>query len=103
MSKKYPLWPFWSGIGLALFGILLVAMRVNLRISFVFFGLALFLFAIWVYLILKADRKKKSQELEDQKCLCPICKHEAVNLCVKQKCPCCVDMRDDTVIGHSIH
>lgn len=54
-------------------------------------------------MILKTDRQKKSQMLAIQKCLCPICKHEATNLCVKRKCPCCIDMKDDSVIGHSVH
>ncbi|HET6588540.1 MAG: hypothetical protein AB7V56_05845 [Candidatus Nitrosocosmicus sp.] len=101
MSKNYPFWPFWSGIGFALFGILLVAVRVNPRVSLVFFGVGLFLFVFWVYLILKTDRKKKAKTLSLQKCLCPICKHEATDLCVKQKCPCCVEMKDNTVMGHS--
>ena len=53
-------------------------------------------------LILKTDRKKKLGEIELQKCLCPICKHEVTNVCVKQKCPCCIDMKDNSVIGHSV-
>ena len=101
MSKNYPFWPFWSGIGFAMFGILLVALRVNARASLVFFAVGLFLFIFWVYLILKTDRKKKAKTVSLQKCLCPICKHEATNLCVKQKCPCCIEMKDDTVMGHS--
>lgn len=101
MSKNYPFWPFWSGIGFTLFGILLVAMRVNARASLVFFAVGLVLFIFWVYLILKTDRKNKAKTLSLQKCLCPICKHEVTNLCVKQKCPCCIEMKDDTVMGHS--
>ena len=103
MSKSYPTWPFWTGIGFTLFGILLIAMRANVRISFVFFGIALFMFIVWIYMILRTDRKKKSLALASQKCLCPICKHEATDHCVKQKCPCCIDMKDDSVIGHSVN
>lgn len=54
-------------------------------------------------MILKTDKKKRSQELVNQKCLCQICKHEATNLCVNQKCPCCIDMKDNSVVGHSVH
>jgi hypothetical protein len=79
-----------------------VALKANVRVSFVFFAVALFLFIIWVYLILKTDRKKKLGKIELQKCLCPICKHEVTNVCVKQKCPCCIDMKDNSVVGHSV-
>ncbi len=79
-----------------------MAVSANVRVSFVFFAVALFLFIIWIYLILKTDRKKKLSGIELQKCLCPICKHEGTNDCVKQKCPCCVDMKDNSVVGHTV-
>lgn len=103
LNKNYPTWPFWTGIGFTLFGILLIALRANVRISFVFFVVALVLFIIWIYMILKTDRKRKSQQLANQPCLCQICNHELTSMCVKQKCPCCIEMKDNTVIGHDIH
>jgi len=99
LSIKYPYWPFYSGIGFVVFGILLIVLKAGIRISFIFFITALFLFGIWTYLILKIDIKKNKKK--GQVCLCPICNHEQSDICIKEKCPCCISMKGDVIIGHS--
>ncbi|MER5175276.1 MAG: hypothetical protein ABJB76_01145 [Candidatus Nitrosocosmicus sp.] len=99
MSIKYPFWPFYSGIGCVLFGILLIVLKVGIRISFIFFIIALFLLGIWIYFIVRIDIKKNKKKT--QVCTCPICSHEQSDICIQEKCPCCISMKDNIVMGHS--
>ncbi|MFL6431963.1 MAG: hypothetical protein ACJ71X_11000, partial [Nitrososphaeraceae archaeon] len=40
---------------------------------------------------------------QQKSCMCPICKHEQAEICLNQKCACCIIMRDNNVVGHSIN
>ncbi len=54
---------------------------------------------MWTYLIVRIDIKKNKRK--SQVCICAICNHEQSEICMKEKCPCCVNMKDNIVIGHS--
>ncbi len=70
-----------------------------MRVSFVFFIIALFLLILWVYLIIRIDYKKNKRK--NPVCTCSICGHEKSDACIQEKCPCCISMKDNVVVGHS--
>jgi hypothetical protein len=73
------------------------------------------LILLWLY----ADDKSKQQrrqngriisnsarehiQYQQQPCICSICKHEQAGVCLNQKCACCIIMKGDKIIGHSIN
>ena len=71
-----------------------------MRVSFVFFIIALFLLILWVYLIIRIDYKKNKKN-KNLVCTCSICGHEQSDACIQEKCPCCISMKDNVVVGHS--
>jgi hypothetical protein len=40
---------------------------------------------------------------EQQPCMCSICKHEQAGICFELRCECCLMMKGDSIIGHSIN
>ncbi len=104
-NKRYPYWPFYGAIGFAICGVIMVAIKIGFRISFIFFLISIFLFALWIYFILRIDygnrRKTKKDNKQGTTCICPICNHDNADNCVQQKCPCCINMKGNTVVGHS--
>jgi len=101
LSNKYPFWPFYSGIGFALFGMLLIVLKIGIRISLIFFIIALFFLIFWVYVIIRMDLKKNKDKDKNRACTCSICSHEQADVCIQEKCPCCISMKDNIVSGHS--
>jgi hypothetical protein len=41
--------------------------------------------------------------LQKQSCICSVCKHDNAGVCISEKCPCCIMMKGDEIIGHSIN
>jgi hypothetical protein len=54
----------------------------------------------WLYLSAKAKKQSDSRRAPKQPCICPICKHEESEFCIRHKCACCITMKDDAIIGH---
>ncbi len=50
-------------------------------------------------MIISIDIKKNKRK--SQVCICVICNHEQSEICIEEKCPCCVNMKNNVVIGHS--
>jgi hypothetical protein len=42
-------------------------------------------------------------KIQQQPCICTVCKHEQAVVCINEKCPCCIVMKGDSIIGHSIN
>ncbi|HEY6535771.1 MAG TPA: hypothetical protein VIY08_08275 [Candidatus Nitrosocosmicus sp.] len=99
MINKYPFWPFYSGLGFAIFGVLLIVLKSGIKLSFIFFIIALFLWIIWTYIIIRVSIKNKKNE--NKICECTICGHKQSDVCVKERCPCCINMKNNIVSGHS--
>ena len=119
-------WILTLGLATVCFGISLFVLRIPIRTIGVFFALGIPLIFLWLYV---GDKSKQQQLLQQQKkgkaindpnsssnndnlvqhqlqqksCICPICKHEQVEVCLDQKCACCIIMRDNNVVGHSIN
>jgi hypothetical protein len=73
------------------------------------------LIVLWLYI---DERSKKEQQQnknfvsskisshkqqQHQHCTCPICEHRQAEVCMHEKCACCIIMKDGSVIGHSIN
>jgi hypothetical protein len=119
-------WILTLGLATVCFGISLFVLRIPIRTIGVFFALGIPLIFLWLYV---GDKSKQQQLLQQQKkgkaindpnsssdndnlvqhqlqqksCICPICKHEQVEVCLDQKCACCIIMKDNKVVGHSIN
>lgn len=100
-------WLLILGIGTVLFGISLFILRVPVRTILVFFALGLPVVLLWLYIDEKTKREKKKidaiSNLEIQPCVCSICRHDLVTVCMDDKCPCCIMLKGDKVVGHSIN
>jgi hypothetical protein len=114
-------WILTLGLATLCFGISLFVLRIPIRTIGIFFALGIPLILLWLYI----GHKSKQQQLQWQKkvettgdpssnnnqlvqhqqksCMCPICKHEQAGICLNQKCACCIIMRDNNVVGHSIN
>jgi hypothetical protein len=47
---------------------------------------------------------KKKLEISHKygtECICQICSHDKTLVCIKEKCKCCIIMKENKIIGHS--
>lgn len=90
-----------------LFGISLFVLRVPIRTILVFFALGIPVVLLWLYVDEKSKRQMKEidaiSNLQTQPCICSICNHDQVIICMDDKCPCCIMLNGDKVVGHSIN
>ena len=96
-------WLLALGIGTVCFGISLFVLRIPIRTIIVFFSIGLPLVALWLYVDVKSKEKKKIDSITAQACICSSCKHEEARICLQQKCACCIVMKGNIIIGHSIN
>jgi hypothetical protein len=96
-------WLVTLGIGTVLFGISLFVLRIPIRTIFVFFALGVPVVFLWLYIDLKSRRQDEFSKMQNQKCICAVCKHDQAAICIDQKCPCCVAVKGDRIVGHSIN
>jgi hypothetical protein len=111
-------WILTLGLATLCFGLFLFVLRVPIRTIGIFFVLGVPLILLWLY----ADNKSKQQQHQQrgklisnpssnnadtqhqqQPCICSICKHEQAGFCLNQKCACCIIMKGNKIIGHSIN
>jgi hypothetical protein len=61
----------------------------------------------WLYIDLKSKREKEEIEslnmMGQEGCICAVCKHSRARECIDQKCTCCISIRGNSIIGHSIN
>ena len=96
-------WLVTLGIGTVLFGISLFVLRVPIRTILVFFALGVPVVFLWLYIDLKSRRGDEFNRMQNQRCICAVCKHDQAAMCIDHKCPCCITMKGDRIIGHSIN
>jgi hypothetical protein len=107
-------WILALGLATLCFGIFLFVLRIPIRTIGIFFALGIPLVLLWLY----ADSKSKQQQEKgktvsnsttnnfvqhQQLCICSICKHEQAGVCLDQKCACCLMMKGNKIIGHSVN
>ena len=112
-------WILTLGLATLCFGISLFVLRIPIRTIGIFFALGIPLIVLWLYI---GDKSKQQQQLQQkekitnnsssnnhlsqhqqQPCICPICNHEQAGICLNQKCACCIIIRGNKVIGHSVN
>jgi hypothetical protein len=108
------------GLATLCFGISLFVLRIPIRTIGIFFALGIPLILLWLYVGDKSKQQLQWQKKvettgdpssnnnqlvqhQQKSCMCPICKHEQAGICLNQKCACCIIMRDNNVVGHSIN
>ena len=106
-------WLSALGIATLCFGIFLFVLRIPVRTISIFFVIGIPLILLWLYVDEKSkqpQKKKKidnsiniQQQQQQQLCKCSICKHEQAGICLNQKCACCLMMKGDRIVGHSIN
>src|ERR671936_34285 len=112
-------WILALGLATLCFGIFLFVFRIPIRTIGIFFVLGIPLILLWLYAGDKSKQQQQQQKGEiannsdsstnnllqhqQQLCICSICKHEQAVLCLNQKCACCIIMKGDKVIGHSVN
>lgn len=100
-------WLATLGIGALIFGLALFVLQVPVRTMLIFFAIGIPVVFLWLYTEERSRRQKKEMEqfgkIQQQPCICSVCKHEQAAICMDQKCPCCIILKDDSIIGHSIN
>ncbi len=97
-TRNAPTWPLIYGIAIIGFSTILLALRAVIPfIIFMVIGISLII--IWIYLNQYSNKKEES-DVKDV-CICPICNHEQTNDCLQNRCPCCINMKDNDIVGHS--
>ena len=107
MDKLANRWLATLGIGVLIFGLALFVLKVPVRTMLIFFAIGIPVVFLWLYADERSRREKKEMEqlgiIQQQLCICTVCKHEQAAVCMDQKCPCCIIMKGDSIIGHSIN
>lgn len=112
-------WILTLGLATLCFGIFLFVLRIPIRTIGIFFALGIPLVLLWLYTTDKSKQQQQQQkgkiinnssssdnnlvQHQQQLCICAICKHEQARVCLDQKCACCIVMKGNKVIGHSIN
>ena len=91
------------GIGTIVFGISLFVLHIPVRAVIIFFIIGLPLVMLWLYVDTKSKQQTTLSAITKQACVCQICKHEEAKLCLERRCACCIMMKGNSVIGHSIN
>ena len=111
-------WILTLGLATLCFGISLFVLRIPIRTIGIFFALGIPLIVLWLYIGDKSKQQKLQQnekitnnsssnnhlsQHQLQPCICPICNHEQAVICLNQKCACCIIIKGNKVIGHSVN
>jgi len=100
-------WLIALGLGTVLFALSLIVVHVPARTIMIFFALGMPVIFLWLYVDFKSKREKEEKDalnrLEQQGCICAVCKHDNARECLDQECPCCVSMKGNSIVGHSIN
>jgi uncharacterized membrane protein len=69
----------------------------------IFFAIGVPLIVLWLYADERSKQQRRIGTITQQGCICSICKHEQAKICLQQKCACCIMIKGNDVIGHSIN
>jgi hypothetical protein len=86
---------------LLMMAISLLLLRINIRTLAILLGIGLPLVTLWLYMDAKYFSVKARNTSSKEVCVCPICKHSAAEVCLQERCSCCLITQDEKVVGHS--
>ena len=96
-------WLVTLGIGTLLFGLSLFVLRVPIRTIIIFFALGIPVVSLWLYG--DENSRRRSKQIDDfnktqqQACACNFCKHDLEAVCIENRCPCCITMKGNKIVG----
>src|SRR5919109_5086689 len=93
-------WLLMLAIATAIFAILLLLLRVNIRTLAILMGIGLSLVTLWMYMDARFFSAPRTNIPSKQACACPVCKHQYAKICLQEKCACCLITKGDKVVGH---
>jgi hypothetical protein len=96
-----PLWPLIYGLGIVAFSIFLFALRAGIAIFLIFMAIGIAMIIIWVYYNARTNQNGDIKFIAKQPCKCAICSHDKANLCLEQKCACCIVVKGESTVGHT--
>ena len=97
-TSQTPLWPLITGIATLTISALLFILKSGILVSILFLLLGSTLVLSWYYL---NNKNKYTLKKKGSECACPICTHNNSEMCLDQKCACCIIMKNDKIIGHT--
>jgi energy-coupling factor transporter transmembrane protein EcfT len=96
-------WLFILGIGTVFFGLSLFVLHIPIRTIIVFFVIGLPLVALWLYIDTKSKQQMNVNTIGSGACVCSICGHEQAKICLQEICACCLIMKGNTIVAHSVN
>jgi hypothetical protein len=93
-------WLLMLAIATAIFAILFLLLRVNIRTLAILMGIGLSLVTLWMYMDARYFSAPGKNNPSKQTCACSVCKHWYAKICLQEKCACCLITKDDKVVGH---
>jgi hypothetical protein len=96
-----PLWPLIYGLGIVAFSIFIFALRAGIAIFLIFMAIGIAMIIIWVYYNARTNQNGDIKFIAKQPCKCAICSHDKANLCLEQKCACCIVVKGESTVGHT--
>jgi hypothetical protein len=94
-------WLLMLAIATGVFAISLLLLRINIRTLAILLGIGISLLTLWLYMDAKYFSLKGRNNSSKEVCVCPICKHSSAEVCLQEKCSCCLITKDEKVVGHS--
>jgi hypothetical protein len=99
-------WILYLGIAITVMGVVLLTLRsVIFSLVLIIAGVSVFTYWLYSNARLSGGGGKPSiitgADKHDEECICAICGHRASGMCIQNRCPCCILMKDDKIIGHS--
>jgi hypothetical protein len=94
-------WLWMVLIAAAIFAISLLVLRINVRTLDILFGIGVSAATLWLYLDMRYFSQPKQAFSSTQPCVCAVCKREHTEMCLQNKCACCLVTKGEKVIGHS--
>jgi hypothetical protein len=98
-NSQTPLWPLLTGVATLAISAILFILKSGILVSVLFLLLGSSLMLSWYYFYNK--NKYTSTKKKGSECVCPICAHNDSEICLHNKCACCIIMKNDKIIGHT--
>ena len=93
-------WLLMIAVATTILGVSMLVLRVNVRTAIIFYVIGLSVITLWMIVDERYFSARRNNIREGQACSCPICKHDVVRKCIREKCACCLVRNNGNVTGH---
>ena len=94
---------FYSWYWNSMFRYLSVCFAYPHKNKYRFFVIGLPLAALWLCVDNKSKLLESANAISEDACICTICEHKEAKLRLQRACACCLIMKGNTIIGHSVN